>query len=443
MTETRAILQFFKTTVCFLGLLMLSLASLNLRAKDAPADLLNFDFLMVPSAGDPAIDMWHRTLRHTALAIPEATSVYKGQPFQVVLVFQGFGLAEGGRAEVTYGLRIYGPDGQELLTDEDLIGVQTDGLEPGVLALSATLVTLLFEPDDPFGRYQIEAMAHDRISGERKKRSAEIDLVPFGQARPLASEESFRNWLISYYLKPDPARALLAYLQYAEIEHPVTGQLDFSQITFFQLLFEQHPFLARALAESYPGSDVATQLKVLFMLAMMDYREADYLDDLSEPEKAFFESIRMIYPPEAYEELSSPQQLDMLWAEFYATGRYAPVAQVVAGLELAAFEGAPEAFPEGADNEGKARFKAFREVLLQSVRWSLLNNIRQHPLVKGYCHYILQEGNLSPVVSEQLKTILSAAEGLPGRSGSSGGLPSVGIPNPFRIPTKQLLPGER
>lgn len=427
----------FPAYTVIVTLLVLNCFCSALKAQSDPQDLLSFDYLLVASATDSDFDIWNRTLRNTALAIPETRTVYKGQPFNVVLIFQGYGLEEGGRADVVYSMRVLDPEGEEALADDGLIGIQTDGLEPNTMAMSATLITLMFEPSDVFGIYTIETFAHDRISGKRKKRQTQVELVPFGAAQPLNSSGDYRIWLISYYLNPDPARALLAYLQFAELENPVTGQLDFSQIAFFKLLFEQHPFLARALADSYPGADEETKLKVLFMLAMIDYRDADYLDELPEPEKAFFESVRLLYPPDGYDDLISPHQLDVLWAEFYATGRYAPVRQIAEGLSLSENEGTLAEFGKNANEEQAMHLSALHEVLLQSVRWSMLNNIRQHPLVRSYVLFLLEEGQLDDRSREELMNLLRTAQSTPSRTGNKIGVPSVGIPNPFRVPTQR------
>ncbi|WOO40284.1 hypothetical protein [Rubellicoccus peritrichatus] len=422
-------------------LLAVSMASPNWGQQPTNAQLLDFDYLLTATTADDNLDIWHRTLRNTALAIPPTYHLYKEQPFQVLLIFQGFGLGPNGKADVTFDIKIFDPDGEEILQQKGMTGIRGEDFQPGVLALGSSQISLMFEPTDPFGVYRIETLAHDNISGKKKKRRIDLQLVPFGYAQPLGSMAHYKQWLSSYYQNPDPARALLAYLQFAEVENSVTGQLDFTQIAFFSYLLEKHPFLLKALADSYPNSDPDMKLKILFMLAIMDYRDAPYLGTLSEPEKAFFEAIRFIYPPNGYDPIISPQQLDVLWAEFYASGRYEPIAQIVSGLELAEFEGSLIEYGnlnDAEDADEKTKQDAFREVLFQSVRWSLLNNIRQHPLVRAYCEYLLQEGGLDENQRNQLAGILAAANENPSRVGSGNtgrGIPQLGIPNPFRIPT--------
>lgn len=421
-------------------LVVVSLKSLGWAQQQSTQQLLNFDYLLTATTADSNLDIWHRTLRNTALAIPPAYNIYKEQPFQVLLIFQGFGLGPNGKADVTFDIKIFDPDNVEILQDKGMIGIRGEDFESGVLALGASQISLMFEPTDPFGVYRIETLAHDNISGKKKKRRMDLRLVPFGFAQPLGSVAAYQQWLENYYRNPDPARALLAYLQFAEVENNITNQLQFSQIAFFSYLLNKHPFLLKALSDSYAGSAPDMKLKILFMLAIMDYRDAPYLGTLSEQEKAFFEAIRFIYPPNGYDPIISPQQLDVLWAEFYASGRYEPIAQIVSGLKLAEFEGSLveyESIGESEDADEKAKQDAFREVLFQSVRWSLLNNMRQHPLVRAYCDYILQEGDLDENQKQQLAGIIAAADSSPSRTGGSGsgrGIPQLGIPNPFRIP---------
>lgn len=394
---------------------------------------VDFDFLLVATAANPELDMWRHTLRGTALIIPAVTQAYRGQMFSLVLIFQGFQVDNAGNAEVTYSFTIQDPDGTVVLSDNNLEGVSKVGMEADLLVLAKHQVELRFESGDPFGDYTISVTARDGLSGKIRKRQVIVPLVPFGRAQGFDSMEEYRRWLPTYYLQPDPVRAFLAYLQYAELDNAVTGQLDFSQIAFFQYLFQKHPFLIQALIDSYPDADQETRLKVLFMLALLDYRDAPYLATLPEPEKAYFENARLLFPPEPYEELVAPQQLDMLWAEFYASGRFAPIKQIVEGLTLTEYAGALAELDDGmGEKDFESRANAYRDVLLQSVRWSLLSNSRQHPLVRAYCGYLYQEGGLSEPVRQELAAMLATADATPSRVGLRRGIPEQVIPNPFR-----------
>ncbi len=397
-----------------------------------------FDYLLVATAAGPELDMWRYTLRGTALVIPAVTHVYKGQPFSLALIFQGFGINEDGKADVTYSFTITDPNNDVVLQDDGMEGVTGVVAEPDALVLARSVVELMFEPADLFGTYRIDVTARDKVTGAIRKRQVRVQLVPFGTTAGFESMEEYRRWLPTYYLQPDPVRAFHAYLQYADLENPVTGQLDFSQIAFFLNLFNKHPFLLKALADSYPGADLHTRLKVLFMMALLDYRDAPYLATLPEPEKAYFENVRLMFPPEPYEELVSPQQLDMLWAEFYAGGRFKPIRQIIEGLSLAQYDGALSDLGAAEESETtqQDRLNAYRDALLQSVRWSLLNNCRQHPLVRAYCGYLFQEGNLPENVRTELGVMLATADSTPSRVGLRRGIPAQAIPNPFRAPAQ-------
>lgn len=398
----------------------------------------DFDFLLVTTAAGPEMDMWHHTLRGTAIVLPALTHVYKEQPFSLAIVFQGYGVNEKSEAEVSYGFTITGPEGQVILKDTGLTGIDAKNVEPKALIMARQQVDLMFEPEDVFGEYTIAVTARDAVSGKVRKRQVRVQLVPFGYASSVESMEEYRRWLPTYYLQPDPVKAFKAYLDYADLDNAVTGQLDFSQIFFYKLLFEKHPFLLKALVDSYADADLQTRMKVLFMLALLDYREAPYLKELPEMEKGYFENVRLLYLPEPYEDLISPQQLDCLWAEFYATGRFEPIRQIVEGLALAEYDGSLEELGKGEESEktDQERMNAYREVLLQSARWSLLSNCRQHPLVRAYCGFIFQEGPLTAITREELGRVLATADSTPSRVGLRRGIPEQAIPNPFRTPSR-------
>lgn len=420
---------------------MLIALSLPLFAVVTPAATPPpFDFHLVATAADPALDLWFHTPRDSTPLIPAASHVYKLQPIQLIPIFQGFQRNRQGEAEVTYDVTIFDPDGQLILQHQGLTGIEGPVPEDANLFLAARRLTLTFEADDPFGEYRIEVTARDLTRSLHRKRTVHVTLVPFGYATSPESAQEFRQWLPTYYLQPDPARALLACLRYGEFENPVTGQLDFSQIAFFQTIFSRHPFLIDALVASYDSAPDNIRFRVLFMLAYLNYRERTFLQNLPEPEFAFFESVRLFFPPCPYATIISPQQLDMLWAEFYATGRLAPIRHIISALDLASFEGALHELGESPSDEThdeESRRRAMREMVFPSAQWSLVNNCRQHSLVRAYCLQLLQQGDLSPSEREQLTAVLRTADSTPSRLGSRRNLQHQ---QPLSSPMRLIIP---
>src|SRR5207302_367805 len=62
----------------------------------------------------------------------------------------------------------------------------------------------------------------------------------------------------------------------------------------------------------------------------------------------------------------TPKDLDLLWANFFVTGEYAPVSRILDVFDL----------PAGKDNE----------VLKRVARWSLGSNLQQHPRLVELVH---------------------------------------------------------
>ena len=108
------------------------------------------------------------------------------------------------------------------------------------------------------------------------------------------------------------------------------------------------------------------------------------------------ENIKSIPMPDPYGQINHPVQLDMLWWDFFATGRIKPIQKLVSVLEYSKYAGAIGAYKKSKKTQADLK-KAMKDAIFQALVWSLRSNCRHHELVRNYCLYILQKEKLSDV----------------------------------------------
>jgi hypothetical protein len=182
--------------------------------------------------------------------------------------------------------------------------------------------------------------------------------------------------LTFYYQAPDPAlgpRLLKDLLHKKNLEHPWFAKNDYALLLNAALLGDVaagHPKIVReyevAFADAPPAGrrvvvralrncgDAETLKRVDAWLA--DPRYADNRADLEALRKHLADPGRK---PVRDRPAKGPDDLDLLWGNFFITGEYAPVARLLDVLDR----------PDAPDNA----------VLKRVARWSLGSNLQQHP----------------------------------------------------------------
>jgi len=90
------------------------------------------------------------------------------------------------------------------------------------------------------------------------------------------------------------------------------------------------------LLKAYAQQDKQTKTDILKVFAYMKNPPTDFLAKLSSEEKATLKEIEAQKKeiPNIYGKIESGTQLDMLWGEFFATGKYKPLKKIAEGLDI-------------------------------------------------------------------------------------------------------------
>lgn len=204
--------------------------------------------------------------------------------------------------------------------------------------------------------------------------------------------------MMKYYEKPDPRRGvklLKELLKPENLDHPMTTREDGHVLS---ILCEQlgyiakgHPEIVREYEKLFANTTPTGKYGILRTLRVAgDDQTKKQLDTWlageKNPEtlKALEETKRIITAPKREmnrdRAVRTGKDLDMLWADFFATGEYTPVSRI-----LDAFE---SNVPPGVKS---------------AARWSLESNLKQHPkLVKLVKEHLKDRGEKSKAEAEKI-----------------------------------------
>lgn len=366
-----------------------------------------FGFTLAVTRQDPSMDWWYAVPDNFEPQVTHIERVHKGEYFSVFPVFKNYATDLGGAASITFNVKLTRPDGKTQLDLEELEG--HIGLTSGPDLLPAqAVVNLNFDPEDDFGEYTIEVTAIDKVSHQTNVQHRVISLIEF-EVEKLTKKER-ENLFFTYPVEPDPAKALASFLQiersfFNEEKEPV-----WSAIWFFKTVFENNEFLIPHLMEEYGFLNSKQQQDIIFLMTLLGKTEK--LPRLSGDMKRFERLMAAGRIPDPYDEITMPKQLDMLWAEFFATGTVRPIRHIVNSLALVEHAGTLERIQSGEldPNELEVYREGMLEAVFQAALWSLKSNCVQVPLVKQYCIGLLLSDELPKPAAATLALLLQSLE---------------------------------
>ncbi|MFV2057499.1 MAG: hypothetical protein ACC707_13595 [Thiohalomonadales bacterium] len=390
-----------------LFLLNFVLASTNLHAAQ-------FDAIVAPSLMDSGMDGWYKIPPNSGPHVHRAHSIYQDQGFSLLIFFRGYTADKDNIVHVMYDVQVYDPQGKP--TDDkgsNLLAYKGPMGNPNALMLNRQYLKIVFTEKYPPGNYRIKVTAYDKINNESFTSEAQIELVPFAFPDKFSSQKETGEWMMKYYINPTPINAIGALQDSMKLD-PEWLNENLSILSFFKTIYKDNPFLLKNIAKQFSSFSIEDQKKFLLIASLMgDTRFllediSSFSDDLTD----FLLEIAEISIPEVNDEINSAVQLDILWSEFLATGKYEPIRKIVSSLALYKHKGTLDKIKSGEIIKvtEDIKTKAYLEATYQSAVWSLKSNIKQMPLVLKYCTFIYQNEKLDADIKSQLGSIIQIAQ---------------------------------
>jgi len=390
-------------------LLLLSMATAftNLHASD-------FGAMVVPSLMDSNMDGWYKTPPNSGPNIHRAHSIYQDQEFNLLIFFRGYKADQDNIVHVRYDVQIYDP--QEKKTDDegsDLLAYKGPMGNPNALMLNQQYLKIVFTEKYPIGNYKIKVTAYDKINNKSFTSETPIELVPFSLPDKFSSQKEAGEWMMKYYISPTPIKAISALQEFVQVD-PVWLNENISILSFFKTIYEDNPFLLKNVDKQFSSFSKEDQKKFLIISSIIGDTQFLLKDISSLPNDLsdYLLEIADFRIPKVKDEIISAVQLDILWSEFLATGKYEPIRKIVSSLALYKHKGTLDKIKSGEIKKvtEDIKAKAYLEATYQSAIWSLKSNMKQMPLVLKYCTFIYQNEKLDENIKRQLGTIIQVVQ---------------------------------
>ena len=356
--------------------------------------LFGYDLIVCPTLMVNLTDQIKFVMPNRGLQITTVSKVERQQPFSL-------NIAIGLKKPLEHELKLIGdvvitaPDGkQSTIVKEKEFFVLPAGARG--LIFSKSFLSVSFDPPDKNGRYQFSVILKN-ASGEVKSQSAEVELVDAVTNFELMDFKEFDQLLTCYYQTPKPERLLAAlnyFLNEGVIKLRSSGKSAnaLSVLWCFANIFRSNPQFFDELAKM-SGSDHPKDqyLAILFYAIGKEFTEP-YRAQIN---PHILKQISRYKKPLLSEndEIKFPQQLDLLWGEFFAAGKFSSIQRISSALQKKPELSIQEAkiiTAAGKELTGEQKQLLINSLIKRTAVWSLQSNIsrNRHPLARFYLETI-------------------------------------------------------
>lgn len=387
----------YLATIC---LFLVAILSIPVSAAEKSAD---FDMLVVLTRQNPEMDWWFAVPSQFSPNISKIDSVSKGEHFMILPIFNNYGTEKDQSINITYDIEMVRPDGSKGEHKTNCVGYKGKAAGPYVLPAKDILVAW-FDPEDPVGEYTINLVVYDRVKNQTSKKTQKIQLKNF--ILPEVKEDKADEWFLAYPTHPRPSEAMAYFLNTPRPYIDGKGHLLWSALWFYKHIFEDNDYLVPHMIAFFKETATMQQKKDIILLFHL-IKKAEMLP-LTGELKEYSKILESIHVPEPYSEITTADQLDMLWGEFFATSRVKPIRQIITAFNLNKYSGTLEKVKSGELDPKLKQVEedAVKETVFQAALWSVGSNCKRVPLLFQYCMGLHDSEKLDKNEKAYLGTIL-------------------------------------
>ncbi len=380
-----------------------------LRAEPA-APPLPPDFNVVASVQYAHTEIYYHTPAGITPVLANTHEIAPGQRLDLVVIVYRYAQDPTGRADVTYDLVVRNPNGVTQARAGNVIAPKVV-FRPHEILVPRAITAFVTGPGDPFGDYRCEVTVHDGISGLSATKSVVVRVADSNRPLPLPEKFDASDWLAQYYLRPEPRLALPALEAVSKndaiMQKGVSGMG--ALLGFYGQVLADNPWLLPWFKQWLVASDAGNARHLLaLVLAYAERTQPGMNADLPAHSRAdLAAAAKELFPaPSATPE--SGAQLDALWGQFFASGKFEPVNSLVGvvGAYLP-YQGKIDEFQRQAHSGEQPPPEVVKSALLSAALWSLRLNAYQYKLVHDYLLYLQQLPATPPPVKATLAAILA------------------------------------
>lgn len=336
------------------------------QPKDVPATQRHFIASVFPTIDPAAEDRWERSLASIAPRFVRASVLHPGQSFDLLVFFVGYGVSHQMHAEISYDWSLQTAAGLELQGGKGLEAVKGRVLSGDMVMRPPKVQVLTLPRDSQPGTYTLSVQASCGVSGQTASSSLSVEVRPWALTRTYSDPDAVSAWKETYLDAPQPERMVDAYLCLFDAWAGSAPDQFFTALAFCGEVLRSNPWLADHIDDAWDSIPPRAQraIGLLYHAARLHSRQDAIARMALERAKSPFPSAADLQsrPP------LHPQELDLLWAIFRASGRFVTFKHI-----LKAAGPLPEAYQVTLE-------EAEQEALMRAAAWSIDQHLGKHPL---------------------------------------------------------------
>lgn len=376
-----------KTSVIWISLFLLALAPDLLAVKCRIDSTLLYDYN----------DQWNNIPKNRPPTLPLVTSVVKKQYFDIHVFFWDFKIAKD-KADCTYKIKIIRPDGKIYYEGKEKTARKGPAAAKVALKPPGTL-RICFEPEDPFGKYKIEAVVYDKLGKTQASAEYTIELKPMPEKyTPMKigfNKKDKPKLAMNYYLSPQPEKLIPFFLGFCQLQKDLVNAKQYDKkkrhacnllMAFCYYTFKNNQYLLPPLIKIVKEQDIFYKRNLVFLLYNLNMKDELLFKELGKEAQEFAAKLgKTSSHPFEFDKINYSEQEDILWAQFFATGKFLPIKKLAEVMRQLKTNMSIKKYKKLKTKTPEDKKKLYQWIVGLAASWSLQSNAVQHDLVFYYC----------------------------------------------------------
>ena len=366
-------------------------------------------------------DQWHNIPEGRPPFLPVVKSVVKKQYFDVHVFLWKFKTADN-KADCTYKIKIIKPDGKIYYSSKELVAYKGKFAGTSVLKTPGKL-QICFEAKDPLGKYQIETVVYDKIAKTQASAKCLIELkaMPekYAHLKIGFDKKNKPELATNYYRNPQPEKLIPFFLGLCQLQEDLVKAQKYDKkkrhacnlmMAFCYYTFKNNKYLIPSLIRAVEPYGIFYKRNLVFLLHNLNMLDEKLYKELGDQAQKFAAKLKQASNPFEFGKVRYSEQEDILWAQFFATGKYLPIKKLAEVMTQLSSNMSIKRYKSLKTKTVKDKKQLYEWIIALAARWSLQSNAIQHNLVFYYCETLYMRDIKNRFLKACLDGILQQAE---------------------------------